>query len=280
MVECPKCQHQFSADFGMTSCPSCRHVMIVDINGNVQAEDSEEGFEEDFGQLSEQREDLNSNQMEELSDSASQASTMVVDQGLDEFQREQNFDSVSGKFAETVMEESGQEEEDSDLSSGSMEFESPEKEDSWGSSTEEEESVESGFMGSFNETRVMSPELSSDEKEWLENETTVQAPEEEDFSEVADYGNSEMSLAKDGLYFYDIRIAEIDSLSDREALKDVIEDSRFAWDAGEILNSIVNGVLEIKRMNAIKACVLVNRIKGLNVKVQWKQNVITQMDVD
>ena len=58
--------------------------------------------------------------------------------------------------------------------------------------------------------------------------------------------------------------------------RDVIEaltDTRFGWDADELMGRVSSGSLTIKGLNPTKASILVNRIKYLPVELEWKQEV-------
>ncbi len=97
-----------------------------------------------------------------------------------------------------------------------------------------------------------------------------------DLSDVAAFGNSEASLGKDGAYIYDVLIWNIDSKEIREALREALKDKRFAWDAERIMSSINQGAVRIAQVNAVKAAVLINRIKNLPLGISWEQSLHTE----
>ena len=78
----------------------------------------------------------------------------------------------------------------------------------------------------------------------------------------------------------DVVHLDIDSAEIKKQLKEAMTDRRVAWDIDRILAEIKGGVLLIKKINAVKASIVVNRVKNLPVTVHWKQNAITRMDVE
>jgi hypothetical protein len=95
---------------------------------------------------------------------------------------------------------------------------------------------------------------------------------------INDYANSEISQAKDGLLVFRIFISGIDSKEVKQSIREAIEDSRFGWDAAEIIGKIKRGDLRIEQVSAVKASILINRIKRLPVKIRWEQYAITQLE--
>jgi hypothetical protein len=107
-----------------------------------------------------------------------------------------------------------------------------------------------------------------------------QDPNKPGLEEIANYGNSEISQARDGLLMFDVVIDGIDTNELRAAVKDVLGDKRFLWNAESLMSSVKNGKLRVAKVNSIKASLLVKRLKNLDVKIRWEQYAITQMDLD
>ncbi len=99
-------------------------------------------------------------------------------------------------------------------------------------------------------------------------------PDEEMFREVSDFANSTVSQGRDGLLVFDLVVSGIDSRELREAVRESITDRRFMWDVREVMAGINDGKLVLKGINAIKATVLINRLKGLPLELHWQQNSI------
>jgi hypothetical protein len=90
--------------------------------------------------------------------------------------------------------------------------------------------------------------------------------------EISDFANTDSSLA--GLN-YDVTISGIDTQETKELFKEAIEDSKFAWDAIEIMKSMKHGRIIIQKMSPAKAFLLAKRIQFLDIERTWKQNVLT-----
>jgi hypothetical protein len=87
--------------------------------------------------------------------------------------------------------------------------------------------------------------------------------------EISDFGNTDTNLS--GLS-YDLIISGIDTQEAKSLFKEAIEDSKFAWDSYDILKSIKNGRVEIKKIAPVKAYLLAKRIQFLDIEKIWKQN--------
>lgn len=89
--------------------------------------------------------------------------------------------------------------------------------------------------------------------------------------EISDFGNTDAQLS--GLN-YDLVVSGIDTQETKNLFKEAIEDSKFAWDAFEIMKSVKNGRVEIKKLSPAKAYLLAKRIQFLDIEKVWKQNVL------
>lgn len=97
-----------------------------------------------------------------------------------------------------------------------------------------------------------------------------------DLGEIADYGNSEVSQGREGIYLFNIKLEDIDTAELRQHVYEALVDARFLWDAEATIRQIKNGFVEIKGINAVKAAILIKRIKGLPIKIRWEQYAIQQ----
>ncbi len=91
-----------------------------------------------------------------------------------------------------------------------------------------------------------------------------------------EFANSEVSSAKDGPLLFRVLISGIDTKEIRDSIREVIEDSRFAWDSKEIFSKISKGHLAVSGLSPVKASILITRIKYLPVSIRWEQYAITQ----
>ncbi len=98
----------------------------------------------------------------------------------------------------------------------------------------------------------------------------------EDMREVATFGNSDASLAREGGYRFNLSIYGIDSADIREEVKDALTDGRFLWDLESLLNQVEQGVLKLNDLSAVKSALIVQRLKTLPVDIKWEQYAIHQ----
>jgi len=79
------------------------------------------------------------------------------------------------------------------------------------------------------------------------------------------------SRSHDGNLRYTLKISGVDTADLRKELLEALTDRKFLWDAEAILKTIRNGELKIVDLNAVKAAVLVARLKSLPFQVSWEQ---------
>lgn len=101
--------------------------------------------------------------------------------------------------------------------------------------------------------------------------------ESADLSDVVDFGNSQLSSSQSGGILYDIYLSGIDTAEIREEVRLNIGDKKFLWNVEGLMKSIKNGRLVIQRVNAVKAALFIQRIKHLDIDIQWKQNEIVRL---
>lgn len=92
--------------------------------------------------------------------------------------------------------------------------------------------------------------------------------ESEDISNLATAIDQRGTL--DGLR-YNLEISGIDTSDLRREVFEALLDKKLGWDTEEVVNSIEAGVLELKSVTAVKAQVVVQRLKVLPLKIRWEQ---------
>lgn len=97
-----------------------------------------------------------------------------------------------------------------------------------------------------------------------------------ELSDIVDFANSEASSGQSGLLQVNIRISGIDAKDTRQSLRDILDDDKFFWNVDELMNSIINGRLEIEDVPAVKAAVLISQLKPLPFQVEWDQHAIIE----
>jgi hypothetical protein len=101
-------------------------------------------------------------------------------------------------------------------------------------------------------------------------------PPIEDLRSIAEFGNSEASLAREGAYRFTLYVGGIDTAEIRQEIRFQLSDSRFLWDVDALLATIKNGELIVSDISAVKAALAVQRLKLLPVDLKWEQHAIHQ----
>lgn len=89
--------------------------------------------------------------------------------------------------------------------------------------------------------------------------------------EISEFGNAEVQLA--GLN-YDLKVSGLDTQETVKLFREAIEDSKFGWDANEVMRTMKNGGIKFEKLSAVKAYILAKRLQFLDVEKEWKQNVL------
>ena len=164
------------------------------------------------------------------------------------------------------------------------ELSSPEEETSENKSGEEDPVAESEQEDQQNreeaplEEEKDAPDNFSSEKDFsfteeleepLQKETETES-QKEDFSEVAEFGNTK-DQDQQGPFIYDLTLKEINSQELREKVLEVLND--------EYLNlpedsSIKDGQITLTKISPVQAYVIVTSLMGLPLQISWKQQHI------
>lgn len=101
---------------------------------------------------------------------------------------------------------------------------------------------------------------------------TPLTPEAPILEDITDFGNADLSNAA---FNYTITISGIDSGALRKQIEEAVNDAKFGWNVIQVMAQIKGGVLTIKSVNAVKASILIQRVKYLPVKISWRQDVLS-----
>lgn len=102
------------------------------------------------------------------------------------------------------------------------------------------------------------------------------SPASPDMSDVARFGNSDVSGGREGPLRYNLFIEGVDTVDVREAFREALTDRKLMWDTDQILRSLRNGRVNIQNIAPTKAYILITRLRGLPVQVRWEQYAISQ----
>jgi len=89
---------------------------------------------------------------------------------------------------------------------------------------------------------------------------------------ITDFGNTETQLA--GLN-YNLKIIGLDTQEIKQLFQEAIADSKFGWDASEIMKNIKNGQVQFEKLNPAKAYILAKRLQFLDIEKHWQQNAMS-----
>lgn len=109
----------------------------------------------------------------------------------------------------------------------------------------------------------------------LSEQTSLESEASSDFNQaaqsIADFGNQDVQIA--GLN-YNLKISGLDTQELRELFKEAIDDSRFGWDASDLMRTVRNGEVEIIKLNPVQAYILAKRLQFVDVERRWIQNAM------
>ncbi len=91
----------------------------------------------------------------------------------------------------------------------------------------------------------------------------------ENFQDIQDFGNSDLPTSP---LMYTLIIEGIDRGDLRKELAEIFSDERFKLNPRETLELVKDGKLELNGLNAVKASVLVMRLRRLPLQISWRQH--------
>ncbi|MCB0342201.1 MAG: hypothetical protein H6626_10530 [Pseudobdellovibrionaceae bacterium] len=97
-----------------------------------------------------------------------------------------------------------------------------------------------------------------------------------DLSDISSFANSEVSQGREGLLRFHLKIAGVDTRDVREELFEALDDQRFLWDAQAMMADMKNGQMLISGISAVKAYILIQRLRHLPIEITWEQYAIHQ----
>jgi hypothetical protein len=97
-----------------------------------------------------------------------------------------------------------------------------------------------------------------------------------DLKDIAGFGNSDLSGARDGSLRYTLFVEGIDTSDVRHAFREALTDRKLMWDTDQILRSLKHGEVKITNVSASKAYILISRLRTLPVRVRWEQYAVHQ----
>ena len=136
---------------------------------------------------------------------------------------------------------------------------------------------EEGNINSSPETDFPFEKESEDAVEELEK--APETPEKEDFSEVAEFGNTQ-DQDRQGPFLYDLTLSEINSQNVREKVLSILEDKHLNLplnaEGKSVQDSIKDGQITVLKISPVQAYVILTSLMGLPLDISWKQHHIAE----
>ncbi len=254
-VLCPQCGTELAKDgaldFGMATCPSCHAVVFIDIEGNAHSEP--------LGSFAEPSDSIEQNQS--LQTAGDLESYQQFDGDSEEYSADQQHDKQS--YQQTDEHPDQQFGSQSDAQADVQE--NPQLDSDFELSTdlqqqtnrlEDEQSLVDSPIGNYD-----SPQ------EYQEIAMDSGADSGESMTEFANSNTEKGSLN------YTIVVSGIDTHELRQKIQEAFGAPQFQWNVNELMQSILDGRLEIKNVNAVKASRAVDVLKNLPLQISWSQHV-------
>lgn len=288
LLICPNCQTTLKTDFGYETCSKCGTVVFIDLDGTVVPHDPNssialeveaegdiiagEAISHDDADDIQETEDITGH---EFGFSNEEIGNLSVSKPIED--EEYNADPLSGfedledPLAESVEDLEAHEPngiadsfEEFDLEEETLEAEAD--------NTSEEYQTE-------DEVEEETAEDDLDEGDGTGNEYVVTTAD--DFlEEMQMFGEIDSDKFKESIYFFDIEIAGIDSKDIRESLMVALEDSKLNLTIENLNRQIVDGVLTLKSVSAVKAHVAIQRISHLPCEISWTLMEVQDLQSD
>jgi hypothetical protein len=256
LAVCPKCQNKLKEDFGLETCKKCGEVVFINMDDSVSLQELHQEIQ--------QEEEISSLESSEINDEIFNSNTTeTVDLNEEVIQIEDPFavntiedDIVGGFELETVdpMEDVA----------------SPVSEPPLLPTEEYEFASEESEVSEFDIPEVAQPVQVSN----------VQTSAEDFLEEMQSFGEMDSEKFKEGIYFFDIEISNIDSKDTREQILNELEDSKLNLQIENINKRIVKGVLLLPAIPAVKAHVIVQKISHLACDISWKLLEVQDLSVE
>ena len=304
MSHCPRCQSLIEEDFGLVTCTGCGSALFVELDGSVQA--NKEVSSERSVQTVDMDMDLEGLSQEEpvgefLGESFGGGTGLAQEEK--NFETSANENPVSSEclpFEEELaggrlMDESSHLNSEDEVSDVSEVYETVSE--GGDKSSGEYESEEEVFKDEVSEPFLQDGDGSNEAVDNLEGqeledhgegqegegvfEPRVKRPSmteaSSSFSDINEYGNSEASVASEGVIRFNVYICGIDSADILNAVKESLSDEKFMWDVDLLMKSIQNGKLTLRDVSSVKVSIIVNQLKFLPLDIHWEQYAIHQV---
>lgn len=246
MAKCPNCQNEIIDDFGLVTCAKCGAQVMINFDGQASIDTKHDGPPAGMVQVA--------------------GDDLVADSAVKKMLNRQS--SVVGQLSEQLSVDLGHE-------SVAQRAPAPESEPPLNQfrplhEASSPEEIEPNPAPMPKEPDYEEPIYEEPLEPEIKKEVTS------DMSDIAKFGNSSMSQAREGSLLFDIYISGIDTADIRSQVREALTDTRFVWDAQAFMARLRNGELRIKDVSAIKSAIIIQRLRSVPVDVRWEQHAIHQ----
>lgn len=254
MAQCPVCLAQIPDDFGLVECGSCSAQLIVHIDGRVEYSGAEVLEEKTVTGVKLGTRSGSLSDLFPLNESLGDLDLTPPPLVADEAQEQADFEpeAIPGPESESEAEPEYEAEAESEPA-GEPQAVSP----------------ATAMDFDFGDGDSEEPAAYSASPEAVNKDSS-------DLSDIARFGNSDSSGTREGSLRYNLLITGIDTSDVREAFREALTDRKLMWDTDQILRSVKSGEVRIPNVAAVKAHILVLRLRDLPVQVRWEQYAISQ----
>lgn len=301
MATCPVCQSNIeitAQHFGtLYTCPKCSAVFFVDWNGNPEAAEVEEPVPTSLDAQAQPHSQAPSQSQNDPSDFGGFPESISGEAGFDPIPGfsnvNQEFSPSNGEQADSFspsnhyqFEPANQNSDlnpsadlNSDLNSTSepiSDFSSGDNANHFKEAVPQSPSSDQAFAAhseATGEENSNGSSVSSDiDEQAMMDLPPFDANPTNPFAEISDFGNSDVSQ---GAFSYSVFITGVDSAAVRASLLEALSDKKFGWEVETIMSQMKGGALTIRSVSAVKASILIQRIKYLPIQVSWRQDVLS-----
>ena len=129
-------------------------------------------------------------------------------------------------------------------------------------------------VASFNPQILVIPSLDgrieADQEDFGEEGQGGPQSAKEAFAEVMEFGNPSEATST-GRYAYRVKISEIDTPELLQKVKEILGDKKMHLPSDEVMSSLKEGVVVLKRVNPVKAYKIIRSLFSEPLKLEWEQ---------
>ena len=244
-----------------------------------QETENQEPLEEEIPQPETTKQETLEEQEEQEEEFIPDETTQVPELNLSEQEQEQEQEEEQEQEQEEEQEQEQEQEEEQEQEQEQEEEQEQEQEQEEEQEQEQEQEEEQEQEQEQEEEQEQEQEQEQEEQEEEQEQQEEQDPTKEDFSEVAEFGNTQ-DQDRQGPFIYDLILKEINSKNVREKVLSILDDESLNLPFIKKNEVIKNGQLIIEKISPVQAYIIVTTLMGLPLQISWKQRHIADSPND